>query len=107
MAENPCPVLSGGHRMLMKGSASRVDDDATGQRLPGFYNANFYQCSGCSEYLIATGSPHNGPGHYIADYFTQGAIVSGKSQNAAWVFRVNKNLVRYIAASSLPGYTFV
>ncbi|WP_028592431.1 hypothetical protein [Paenibacillus massiliensis] len=105
MAENPCPVLANGHRMEIKGQAPRVED-SNGNKVTELVGGNFYQCSGCREYIVTSGYPHF-PGWYVGYYITQGGIISGRAQGSVWVFTINKNLMRYSQTTSLPGFKFV
>lgn len=103
MAENPCPTYADGHHMVASLAPRVVDEN--GIRLTQFDGGGFYKCKGCGEYMIASGFPQNG--WPIADYVTQGGIISASSQSGIWVAKVYRSSVRYTSSATLPGYKFV
>lgn len=105
MAENPCPVYLGGHRMAVKGAVARVQDQHL-NKVTELTGGNLYECTGCRENLITSGYPHF-PGYYVGDYVTHGGIIKGEAQGTVWVFTINRSLMRNSQTPSLPGYNFL
>lgn len=103
MADNPCPTYGDGHHMAASLAPRVVDEN--GNRLTTFDGGGFFKCKGCGEYMIASGFPQFG--WPIADYVTQGGIISASSQAGIWVVKVNRNYVYYTSNPTLPGYKFV
>ncbi|WP_342424618.1 hypothetical protein [Paenibacillus sp. FSL E2-0178] len=103
MAENPCPYYADGHHMVA-GNLPRVVDQ-NGNNVATFAGGGWYKCKGCAEAFISSGFPHFG--WPIADYVTQGGIISLSAQDGVAVAKINRSLIRYTSAATLPGYKFV
>jgi len=103
MAENPCPYYADGHHMKAGLLPRVIDED--GNRVTEFDGGGFYQCTGCKEYMIASGFPHFG--WPIGYYVTQGGILFVGIQNGISVAKIQKNYIHYTEDATITGYKFV